>query len=150
MASSVPRLTEGPREPLGAAWSPLAPLHPAGVRVGLPAEDQDGMGSAPNSHPVLPGQLPWVSLPLSPPSPGKYPKWNPSLQCDHIGLNTCFLHLVSILHSCVDVRGSQVDEVRTQKLVSAVQPDPPPATAEGSQRGTVGWAAQGTPWDPAC
>lgn len=40
-----------------------------------------------------------------------------------------------------------MDEVRTQNVVSAVQPDPPPATTEGSQQGTVGGGSPGHPRD---
>lgn len=125
----APHATEGLLGPVGVSWGPLGLLCPGAVRVGLPWRTRAAWAPAPNAHPVLPGQQPWVSLPPSAP-PGKYPQSNPSLPCDRIRplrLKTCLVHLVSVLPSCVGVSRSQVDEVWGQSPVSAIQPGPPPA-----------------------
>lgn len=74
MFAPVPHLTEGLREPMGAAWGPLALLHPSGARVGHPVEDWDSVGACPKcmSWPPQSAALCFIT-PECPPAPGNIP-----------------------------------------------------------------------------
>lgn len=136
MASSAPHLT---------AWGPRALLHPAGVRAGLPAEDQDGVGACPKctSCPSQSAALGFITPET--PSPGKYPKCNPSLQCDHIRLKHAsfiWFPYFTAVWTCAGVRWTRSGH-RTWSALSSLTLLRPPQRA--ASRALWGGAAQGTP-----